>query len=75
VTHRTLALATAVSVLAFTAEPAAQRYATFRDPHSQRVFRAGRQQLGGAASIEGLRGFVMTGLARATDDGGARTRD
>ena len=69
--HRTLAPAIAVIVLAFSAEPAGQRYATFRDPHSQQVFRAGRQQLGGEASIEGLRGFVMKGVARTIDERGA----
>jgi hypothetical protein len=68
---RTLALATTVIVLAFAGAPAAQRYATFRDPHSQQVFRAGRQQLGGEASIEDLRGFVMKGLVRTTDERGA----
>jgi len=71
VPQRTLALATAVIVLAFAAEPVAQRYATFRDPHSQRAFRAGRQQLGGEASIESLRAVVMKGLARTTDERGA----
>jgi len=64
-------LAIAVIILAVSAEPAGQRYATFGDPHSQQVFRAGRQQLGGEASIEDLRAFVMKGLARTTDERGA----
>lgn len=71
VPHRTLALATAVIVLSFSAEPAGQIHATFRDPHSQQVFRAGRLQLGGEASIESLHAVVMKGLARTTDERGA----
>lgn len=69
--HRALGLAIAVIVLAASAKPAGQRYATFGDPHSQQVFRAGRQQLGGEASIEDLRAFLMKGLARTTDERGA----
>ncbi len=69
--HRTLLPAVAVVVLTFSATPAGQRYATFRDPHSEQVFRSGRQQLGGEASIEALRAVVMKGLARTTDERGA----
>ena len=71
VSARAIALAVAGLVLASPGAPAGQRYATFSDPHSQRAFRAGRQQLGGEASIEGVRGFVMRGVVRTTDERGA----
>jgi len=71
VSHQTRALAVAVIVVAFSATPAGQRYATFRDPHCQQAFRSGRQQLGGEASIEGLRTVVMKGRARTIDERGA----